>query len=112
MPFEYDGRALPGGKMLRTLGDAGHYVTALPKAVQERPEWHTAAEMLMMAAEGKAPLRFAHIGMLKALHADKPEPPQEQDGRQRRNIGLSGKGLLARAFTDSRTASGTRYMVT
>ena len=35
-------------------------------------EWPM-AEMLMLAAEGKAPLMFAHIGVLKALHARKPE---------------------------------------
>ena len=28
------------------LPDAGHYATALPKAVLERVEWQTAAEML------------------------------------------------------------------
>jgi hypothetical protein len=38
-------------------------------------EWRIATEMLMMTAEGKAPTMFAHIGMLKALHAGMPEPP-------------------------------------
>jgi hypothetical protein len=33
--------------------------------------WTKAAEMLMLAAEGKAPLMVAHIGMLKALHVGK-----------------------------------------
>lgn len=33
--------------------------------------------MLMLAAQGKAPLTFAHIGMLKALHAGKPEAAPE-----------------------------------
>jgi hypothetical protein len=36
--------------VLKTLHDAGHYVTALPKAAQERVEWQTAAEMLIPAA--------------------------------------------------------------
>ena len=35
---------LPDGRMLRTLLDTGHYVTALPKPAQERAEWQTAAE--------------------------------------------------------------------
>jgi hypothetical protein len=33
---------LPDGRTPRTLHDAGHYATALPKAVQERAEWQTA----------------------------------------------------------------------
>jgi hypothetical protein len=49
----------------------GRYVAALPEKVQHHPEWQTAAEMLMLAAEGKAPLMFAHIAMLKALHVGK-----------------------------------------
>jgi hypothetical protein len=73
-PFD-DEIALPDGRVLRTLGDAGRYVTALPEKMQHRPEWQTAAEVLMLAAQGRAPLMFAHIGMLKALQASKPEAP-------------------------------------
>jgi hypothetical protein len=47
-------------RVLRTPGDAGRYVTVLPEEMKRRPEWQTAAELLMMAAEGKAPLMFAH----------------------------------------------------
>jgi hypothetical protein len=42
---------LPNGRVLKTLGDAGHYVARLPKATQQRPEWQLAAEMLLNAAE-------------------------------------------------------------
>jgi hypothetical protein len=28
--------------------------------MQRQPEWQTVAQLLMMAAEGKAPLMFAH----------------------------------------------------
>jgi hypothetical protein len=70
-PVFDDEIALPDGRVLRTLGDAGRYVAALPEKVQHHPEWQTAAEMLMLAAEGKAPLMFAHIAMLKALHVGK-----------------------------------------
>lgn len=66
---------LPDGRMLRTLRDAGHYIAKLPKATQQRPEWRTATDMLMRAAEGRGLLMFAHVGMLQALHAGKPEPP-------------------------------------
>jgi hypothetical protein len=60
---------LPDGRTLRTLHDAGHYAAALPKAAQERAEWQTAAEMLILAAQGQRPVMFADIAMRKALHA-------------------------------------------
>jgi hypothetical protein len=52
---------LPDGRTLRTLGDAGHYIAALPKATQQRPEWQTATKSLMRAAEGRGLLMFAYI---------------------------------------------------
>jgi len=61
---------LPDGRTLRTLHDAGHYAAALPKAAQERAEWQTAAEMLILAAKGERPVMFAEIAMRQALHDD------------------------------------------
>lgn len=75
-PFD-DEIQLPDGRVLRTLGDAGRYVAALPEKMQHRPEWQIAAQMLMQAADGKVPLMFAHIGMLKALRTGKPEAQPE-----------------------------------
>jgi hypothetical protein len=46
---------LPDGRVLKTLHDAGHYAAALPSPLQERAEWQTAAEMLILAAEGQRP---------------------------------------------------------
>jgi hypothetical protein len=51
-----------------TLRDAGGYIAALPKAKQERQEWHAATEALIMAAEDRGPLMHAHTGMLRALN--------------------------------------------
>jgi hypothetical protein len=51
----------PGGGELRTLRDAGHYVTALSKADQGKPHWQTAAHELMMAAERGGILMLAEI---------------------------------------------------
>jgi len=79
-PFD-DPIVLPDGRVLRTLHDAGHYATALPKAVQERVEWQTAAEMLILAAKGERPVMFAHIAMLRALHAGN-DPPAPQPRRK------------------------------
>ena len=63
---------LPDGRELRTLADAGHYVTALPPAVQKRAVWQAVAEILIKAATEQWPVMFANIAMRKALNADKP----------------------------------------
>jgi hypothetical protein len=62
----------------RTLHDAGHYATALPKAVQQRREWQIAAEMLILVTQGQRPLMLADIAMRRALHAGKPAPVRER----------------------------------
>jgi hypothetical protein len=59
------------------LRDAGEYIAALPPNDQREAHWHLAAEMLLMAAEGRGPLMFAHIAMLRALHHDRPAPQPE-----------------------------------
>jgi hypothetical protein len=72
---------VPDGHVLKTLHDAGHYATALPKGVQERAEWQTAAEMLILAAQGQRPVMFADIAMRRALHAhtsDRPPAPRRK----------------------------------
>ena len=67
---------LPDGWVL--LGDAGHYVAALPKATQSRPAWQLAAEMLLNAAERGGMVMLAEMAMRRAFNADgvppKPEP--------------------------------------
>jgi hypothetical protein len=51
-------RSLPRlpDRILKTLGDAGRYVAALPEKVQQRAEWQVSVEMLMSAAEGSLTL--------------------------------------------------------
>jgi hypothetical protein len=60
---------VPDGRVLKTLHDAGHYLTALPKAAQERAEWQTAAEMLDRELAGDV---RRHCDA--ALHVGKPVP--------------------------------------
>ena len=60
--------------MLRTLGDAGHSIAGLPKAMQERPEWQAAARALLLVAEHGGPAMLARIGIMRALNAGKPKP--------------------------------------
>jgi hypothetical protein len=60
--------AVPKGKSLATLRDAGTYISKLPKTEHEATEWQTAVQCLMQAADKAAPVEFAHIGMLRALN--------------------------------------------
>jgi hypothetical protein len=64
---------LPDGRVLRTLRDAGHYVTALSRADQGKPHWQTAAHELMMAAERGGILMLAEIAMRQALAHGQPK---------------------------------------
>jgi hypothetical protein len=60
--------ALPRGRQLVTLKDGADYIMKLPKAEQAQPEWQTATEALIMAAEGRGPLMHARVGVLRALN--------------------------------------------
>jgi len=53
--------------MLRTLGDAGHYIAGSPKAMQERPERQAAAGAPLLVAEHGGPAMLARIGIMRAL---------------------------------------------
>lgn len=55
-----------------TLRDAGQYISGLPKATPNRPEWQAAAEALLLVVERGGPTMMARIGMLRALNAGKP----------------------------------------
>jgi hypothetical protein len=74
----------PGGGELRTLRDAGHYVTALSKADQGKPHWQTAAHELTMAAERGGILMLAEIAMRQALTHGQPKPTDtaEEGGQE------------------------------
>jgi hypothetical protein len=59
---------LPDGRELVTLKDAGTYITKLPKAEHEAPEWQAAAEALLLVAERGGPTMLARIGIMRALN--------------------------------------------
>jgi hypothetical protein len=65
---------LPRGRQFVTLKDAGTYITQLPKAEQQAPEWQTAMQALLLVVEQNGPTMFARIGMLRALNHGKPNP--------------------------------------
>ena len=60
---------------------AADYITRLPKAEHESPEWQAAMEALIMAAEGRGPLMHARVGMLRALnrHVEREFNPDRKD---------------------------------
>jgi hypothetical protein len=64
----YEPIALPRGRQLVTLEDAGNYITKLPKAEHEAPEWQTAMEVLILVATQGGPTMFARIGIMRALN--------------------------------------------
>jgi hypothetical protein len=63
-----------GDGELRSLRDAGVYILALPPAEAEREHWQVAMECLISAAEKGGIVVMAHIAMLRALNAGKPDP--------------------------------------
>jgi hypothetical protein len=57
---------LPRGRQLVTLQDAGTYITKLPKAEAQAPEWQTAMQALLLVVKQSRPTMFARIGMMTA----------------------------------------------
>jgi hypothetical protein len=76
---------LPDGGELRTFLEAGRYLEALPESQREQPEWQTAIHFLLRAAEGRLPVMFAHVALLKALNAGKPKPTASHRKRTKIN---------------------------
>jgi hypothetical protein len=75
-PFD-DPIALPDGRELVTLKDAGNYITKLPKAKHEAPEWQAAMQALILVATKGGPTMLARIGIMRALnrHAERVFDP-------------------------------------
>jgi hypothetical protein len=59
---------LPRGRELVTLKDAGNYITKLPKAEHEAPEWQAAMQALILVATKGGPTMLARIGIMRALN--------------------------------------------
>jgi hypothetical protein len=79
-PFK-DPILLPNGKRLVTLEDAGNYITKLPKAEHEAPEWQDAMEALLLVMRLNGPTMFARIGVMRALnrHVERVFNPERKD---------------------------------
>jgi hypothetical protein len=59
---------LPSGRKLVTLREAALYITKLPKAEHDAPEWQAAMQALLLVAEHEGPTMFARIGVMRALN--------------------------------------------
>jgi hypothetical protein len=66
-PFD-DPIPVPRGRELVTLEDAGNYITKLPKAEHEAPEWQAATQALILVATSGGPTMLARIGVIRALN--------------------------------------------
>jgi hypothetical protein len=64
----YEPIPLPKGRKLATLRGAAFYITKLPKAEHDAPEWQAAMEALLLVAEHNGPTMFARIGVMRALN--------------------------------------------
>jgi hypothetical protein len=67
---------LPGRKPLVTLRDAALYITKLPKAEHDTPEWLAAMQALLLVAERNGPTMLARIGMMWAINRLETKPTQ------------------------------------
>jgi predicted lipoprotein len=64
----FDPIILPNGRKLITLRDAAQYITKLPKAEHDAPEWQAAMEALLLVVQHNGPTDFVRIGMMRALN--------------------------------------------
>jgi hypothetical protein len=73
--------ALPDGREIETMRQAGEYIAALPAKEQHEQRWRTATECLLSAAERGGIVMMAEIAMRKALGSGRerpePEPPKK-----------------------------------
>jgi hypothetical protein len=88
----FDPIELPDGRALRGLRDAGEFIQSLPAAVQDRPEWRTATEALLLVVKCNSDCMLAHIGITRASNAGKstmPAAPRRKAVKRYRAIGFS-----------------------
>jgi hypothetical protein len=78
----YDPTPLPGRKPLITLRDAAQYITKLPKAEHDAPEWQAAMQALLLVAEHNGPTMFARIGLMRAYEGINPKTAQHRAEKQ------------------------------
>jgi hypothetical protein len=79
---------LPAGGELRTLRDAGRYITALSPEQVDAPEWRAAIAALLLVAMQGGPTMLARIGIMKALYPGEAIPrPRKKSAKKYRLVG-------------------------
>ena len=68
---------------LKTLRDAGAYISKLQKSEHEAVEWQTAMHCLIQAADHGGPIEFARMGMMQALGRNIARAPRSPRRRTR-----------------------------
>lgn len=79
-----------GSRKLKTLREAGDFITALPKREVEREHWQLATKCLIDAADRGGILMLAEVAIRTALAHGKPEPtpePRKKRARKHKIIG-------------------------
>jgi hypothetical protein len=87
---------LPKGPPARTLRDAADYIRRIPKIKRSRLEWRLVVHLLIEAAEDRAPLMFARMGIVRACERD----AESRFVSERRQIEPSRLGRRKLAATD------------
>ena len=59
-------------RLVERLLNAARYITKLPKAEHDAPEWQAAMQALLLVAEHGDPM-MAHIAMMQALQRHEPK---------------------------------------
>ncbi len=80
----FDPIILPGRKPLVTLRDAAQYITQLPEAERELPQWETAIQWLMLVGEHGGDPMVPRIAMMKALQRQESKvvsAPRRKSGK-------------------------------
>ena len=107
----FDPIMLPGRKPLVTLRDAALYVTKLPKAEQQAPQWQAAAEVLMLIGEHGGDSMMAHIAMTRALQRHSKKRHLPRAGNAPRPTGSFDKQDHAPGSTGSRVGKSNRLHI-
>jgi hypothetical protein len=86
---------LPSGPPARTLRDVANYIRKLCKTEQGAPQWQTAVQMLMDAAEDRGPMMFAKMAVLQAINPNVQRvfnPERQDHHRGRRKLARVSRG--------------------
>ena len=101
---------LPGGRRLVTLQDAARYLMKLPEESRESSVGKAAGVALIMAAEDRGPLMFAHVGMLRLINRDVAPPTRRgsnalgEEKAEARRVGPAAvaDGVVRKLFGSNR----------